>query len=420
MERPPYRTDRLPFLVDSERRGVVLRRIELSDQLIQEEWIQEVLRGNPSLLPFHDTEWAFRDPICIGREVNTGVGPLDNLYISQRGRLTVVECKLYRNPESRRKVVGQILDYAAQLRSWTYEKLDSICRSYNQIHRSSNDGLFETAAKEFDLPPEAEVDFVDSVNKGLREGHFLLMILGDGIRTGLEEIVELVRGKADLSFTLALAELQLYELGDGRRLIVPYLLQRTETIVQRLAVRVDGKSDVRVSSLEPLQVPQIPDSGDAKPSGTQRRRLDEEEFLALLPDGQEQAAREFIQCMKDTDVRIIPRSAGLSFRIQNRITGGTDFGLFVLTTDGQLYPRSLIRQLRQSGVDPQLGVRFIQDTAALFEGVEPRGLESAEETDLTRNWSRTVTLDEVAPRKQDLVAAVKWLIRQLAPFEQDA
>ncbi len=40
-----------------------------------------------------------------------------------RGYLTIVETKLWRNPEARREVVGQIVDYAKELSTWDVEEL---------------------------------------------------------------------------------------------------------------------------------------------------------------------------------------------------------------------------------------------------------------------------------------------------------
>ncbi len=43
----------------------------------------------------------------------------------------LVEAKLWRNPEARRKVIGQILDYAKELSRWNYEDpiFDLLCGS---------------------------------------------------------------------------------------------------------------------------------------------------------------------------------------------------------------------------------------------------------------------------------------------------
>ena len=48
---------------------------------------------------------------------------MDALYINPLGRLILAEFKLWRNPQARREVIGQILDYTKELASWNYEDL---------------------------------------------------------------------------------------------------------------------------------------------------------------------------------------------------------------------------------------------------------------------------------------------------------
>jgi hypothetical protein len=49
-------------------------------------------------------------PIC--REFPTPHGPVDNLLMTPAGDIALVETKLFRNPEARRLVLAQVLDYA--------------------------------------------------------------------------------------------------------------------------------------------------------------------------------------------------------------------------------------------------------------------------------------------------------------------
>ncbi len=66
-------------------------------------------------------------PICIEMPVPSGF--VDNLMITPSGGLVVVETKLWRNPEARREVVGQVLDYAKDLSRWGYEDLQRAVRT---------------------------------------------------------------------------------------------------------------------------------------------------------------------------------------------------------------------------------------------------------------------------------------------------
>ena len=112
-------------------------------------------------------------------ELQTEAGPADILYITENGQLVVVETKLWRNPEARRVVVAQILDYAKQLTKWSYSDLAKLTAMTTKQGPSY---LLDCVRKV--NPNIDEADFVDSVTNSLKSGDFLLLIVGDGIRTG--------------------------------------------------------------------------------------------------------------------------------------------------------------------------------------------------------------------------------------------
>src|ERR1700686_1798926 len=77
-----------------------------------ERWLQDLLYAHADLMPIDEIEPVFSGAAAVCRELPTPGGPLDLVYVNEHGLLTLVECKLWRNPEARRQVVGQILDYA--------------------------------------------------------------------------------------------------------------------------------------------------------------------------------------------------------------------------------------------------------------------------------------------------------------------
>jgi hypothetical protein len=81
------------------------------------------LFSNPMILPTQDIDPSFAPLVPLCTELRTEAAPLDIAYINQDGRLTLVECKLWRNPEARRKVVAQVLDYARAISQWSYSDL---------------------------------------------------------------------------------------------------------------------------------------------------------------------------------------------------------------------------------------------------------------------------------------------------------
>lgn len=130
-----HRADREPYIVNKERKGTKLNRIELDESVVNERWIQDFLRENPESVPLDPDHAQFGPLVPIGYEVSTPAGRMDNLFIGPNGLVTLVETKLWRNVEARREVVGQVLDYATQLRTWDYQRVDAVAREYNAKYR---------------------------------------------------------------------------------------------------------------------------------------------------------------------------------------------------------------------------------------------------------------------------------------------
>ena len=102
-----------PSFVSSDGQHYGLRCIDYSDKRIGEDFLQDALNKNPQVLPVGELDPSFTPLVTLGREIAC----IDNLFISPTGKMTVVETKLWRNPEATREVVGQILEYATKLGS---------------------------------------------------------------------------------------------------------------------------------------------------------------------------------------------------------------------------------------------------------------------------------------------------------------
>jgi hypothetical protein len=89
-----------------------------------ERWLQELIFEHPSLLPLDQIEPGLSRLIPICMELPLCSGYLDNLFLTPDGNIVIVEVKLWRNPEMRRAVLAQALDYASAMFDMTYEILD--------------------------------------------------------------------------------------------------------------------------------------------------------------------------------------------------------------------------------------------------------------------------------------------------------
>lgn len=235
-----------PLIISSQ--GVAkLQKIPLvsskDDSGYNEAWIQQIAFENPECLPVNEIDSTYQDIIPVCMELSTPVGPIDALYITPLGQLVLLEAKLWRNPEARREVVGQILDYAKEFTRWSYEDLQ---REVSKRTGIKGNVLYELAKKR--SPDLDESNFVDNVSRSLMRGDFLLLIVGDGIREGVEAIAEYLDKYAGVNFTLGLVELGVYSINEDERLIQPRLLAKT-TIFKRTVIEFEEtRPEVREES----------------------------------------------------------------------------------------------------------------------------------------------------------------------------
>ncbi|AWN35958.1 hypothetical protein [Methylobacterium radiodurans] len=214
-------------------------RIPLGDTRGRNEaWLRNTLFAHPDALPVADIDPAFGPLLPLCREMRTEAGPLDIAFINPHGYLTLVECKLWRNPEARRKVVAQILDYARAITRWSYADLQ---RQVSMASGRKGNLPFEVARAH--NPSLEEHRFADAVVRAMRSGRFLLLIAGDGIREDVGALAELVNRNAASGFSLGLVEVALYELGGDALAIQPRVTARTHLIERQVVLlRGDGGS----------------------------------------------------------------------------------------------------------------------------------------------------------------------------------
>lgn len=234
----PY-GDLIRLDTEGDSRAETIRRIPLgtsaSVESIDESSLRDLLFRFPETLPIDaiDASYGGAVPVCC--ELSTPAGYVDALYVNPLGRLILAEFKLWRNPQARREVIGQILDYTQAIATWGYEDLQ---REVSKARKGKGNVLFELIRA--NSPHVSEAEFVDNVTRHLRRGEFLLLIVGDGIREGVEKIVNFVQRHSGLHFNLALVEAAIYRDTDNRIIVHPRILSRTEIV--RRVVFEDGVS----------------------------------------------------------------------------------------------------------------------------------------------------------------------------------
>lgn len=156
------------------RKGKEPWKVVESSGYNNESHLQALMAEDPTLVPVTDLGVSVSPFLVAVREVTLrGSGSLDILAFNESGGMAVMECKLADNPEIRRKVIGQIVEYAAFLNKLDYEELDEIVlrRAGQHLHK-----LMEAKVAD---PEWDAADFQAAVERNLSEGRFTLIIVVD-------------------------------------------------------------------------------------------------------------------------------------------------------------------------------------------------------------------------------------------------
>lgn len=191
-------------------------RVLVNKDFDNESLLQDILEKFPEFVALEDL--GVSEPfIVIGREVATPAGYIDVLCIDGEGVLTVIETKLARNPQIRREVVGQVLEYVAQLSKW---KAQDVIQVANQYFQSSSDTGGTGGATLTDLlkstsEPEEMLspgDVYERIENNLRKGRIKVVIASDAIPETLKDTVNFINSFSN--FDIYVLQVQLFKKDD--------------------------------------------------------------------------------------------------------------------------------------------------------------------------------------------------------------
>lgn len=171
-----------------------------------EAHLQEVLAASPELVPGCAGNAAARELAIIG------TGSLDLLLVDDLGTLTLVECKLRKNPQIRREVVGQILAYASGLQRMSYGQVTA---AFSKVTQTSLIAAVQEASGGTVDPSQ----FEQRVGDALADGRFRLVVAVDEITEELKGIIEFLNVHFDDRIAVMALELGLFKQGDVELLV---------------------------------------------------------------------------------------------------------------------------------------------------------------------------------------------------------
>ena len=240
-----------------------------------EKWLQEVLFANIDLIQPTDASYDRIQLVPLCRELNLNDGIrnlfLDILAITETGKLILIECKLWKNPQARREVLAQAFEYASLLQSLSYSDLSSKLRRH--INSGSEDPII-FALRSAGISVDESL-LISRIDQGMKKGNFHVVIAGDGIRT---DLVNLVNSPAMTGMTadLSLLEISVHQDGEGKTLLTPSVPQEIETVTRTVLISTEGMP----VSIEEDESEINPLPNQASP--TQRRMKEEKKELNTL------------------------------------------------------------------------------------------------------------------------------------------
>ncbi len=342
-----------------------LKRVRLDKTgLYDEAWLQNIIMRHPGLLPIAEIEPAFVPAIPISVEVSVPSGFIDNLYATPTGDLIIGETKLFRNPEARREVIGQIIDYAKDLSNWTYAELDAAVRKARPAPNNGggpSGGLFATVQAAVGPEGVEEARFIDAVSRNLSRGRFLLLVIGDGIQEGIEGIARFLQQHGSLHFTFGLVELTIHELPPVNGTVPGYLIQ--PRIIAR-TFNIDRGTYAIAGDKIVFKAPAAQD-GQTVPTKT---TITEERFyeeLEATRAGVTGKLRDFIARLEALDVHVEYGTKSLILRWHPDEARAWNLGS--VQTTGKVWTEFLNAQADQVGL-LDLSHRYLAQVAASVPG----------------------------------------------------
>jgi len=161
---------------------------------------------------------------------------LDHLFVDQRGILTLVETKLFENPESRREVVGQLIEYAANsIEFWANGIARQKAAEYWSKKNKELDEILQNEFGEIDIE-----SFWASVEENLKNDRIRLIIAADEIRPEVRRMIEYLNREMANAEILGL-ELKCYGEDESSVVFVPRLVGQTQSNIDR---KYTGRSSI--------------------------------------------------------------------------------------------------------------------------------------------------------------------------------
>ena len=177
-------------------------------------------------------EWIIHNPEILGENIliiGKEVHHLDLLGIDESGNTVIIELK--REELKPREALAQALEYAANIATWERDKLDDVCKEYN-----NDKSLDDIMAERFDIEPD-ELDDL-AINQAQR-----ILLVGTSIDDSLQRMIEWLSNEYEMAINFILLK---YVKTSSEELIIKTIII-PEEVEKEKAQRKQGKRPIRIS-----------------------------------------------------------------------------------------------------------------------------------------------------------------------------
>lgn len=232
----------MPLLVDNLRNpervkllsAVAREKLEDGRRPFYETLFQNLIHWQPECLPIGDIEPRFsgQKAVCRALPLSRGGrgGVIDNLLVSASGRICLVECTLMQNGAGGKEIARKIQNCISAFSRLGYDPLVAAIKKTKDA--SGDDPLAQAVIGQRATKAQREA-FRDRIDKNLKKGPLLLLLVGDRLRPEADPVGALLRKSAAVPFSFGMIEMAIYSPGDSG----PYVLQPRLIAKSKIAVR---------------------------------------------------------------------------------------------------------------------------------------------------------------------------------------
>lgn len=363
---------------------------------VDEDELQRLIATNPELLGGEQLNgdeakrWVLikREQEVPPGEDTAGWWSLDHLFVDQDAVLTLVECKRGSNTDLRRKVVAQMLDYAAHSRFWRAAELRGEFEGRYESEANALEALAPLLAKSPDEINIGEVDeFWTRVQTNLEARRIRLLFVADDIPDALVNIIKFLNEK----------------MPDIDVLAVQIKRYKGELAPTTYVPRIIGQD------------------GSAEPhSAGSTTKLSRENLLGSIPAGGERdAAAKLLRCAEAAGAYVDPLTRSVIIKVRDCPVWKNWLSLVWLN------PPPSAAQGRGTGKNASFGAQKDDDhpqklRVVLDDWVDHiRNYEAAEDQRLQRADMFAFTYGQLAEHIDEIVLKLEQVINELKALEPE-